>query len=249
MSIEDRLGEIIKAGVAGAGRPDLFREPIWAFSQAQDPRYGELKTIVGPWHKNPGELLPAARSVLSFFVPFTREVVQSVVTQEPVSRSWGEAYVVVNDLFDRIGQNLASELEKLGFDALPIAATHTYDPRTLQSMWSHRSAAAIAGLGSFGVNRMLFTERGSAGRYCTVLTSAVLQTKGTPAPEYCLYHIDGSCLACLKVCPVQALSLETIDKFTCHEHLLRNAERLSDVGFCDVCGKCVANCPVAFIEA
>lgn len=245
---EQRIKEIIRESIADAGRQDLFREPLFAVSSAQDPRYQELKTIIGDWHSNPEELLSDARSVLSVFVPFTQLVVESVKIQEPVSRIWAESYVVVNNLFDQIGQAVVEYLEQQGYTARSIAATHTYDPVTLRSIWSHRSAAAIAGLGSFGVNRMLFTEKGSAGRYCSILTSALLKVSTKPAPEYCLYHIDGSCLACLKVCPVDALTVDSLDKFTCNANLLTNADRLKDIGFSDVCGKCVAYCPVAYME-
>lgn len=247
-TIETQIKTMIKAKIAEAGRPDLFREPLFAVSSAQDPRYQKLKTIIGDWHSDPTDLLSEARSVISFFVPFTQAVVKSVQTQEPVSRIWGEAYVVVNSLFDQIGQRVVEYLEQQGYAGRVIAATHTFDPDTLQSMWSHRSAAAIAGLGSFGVNRMLFTEKGSAGRYCTILTTAPLEASTAPAPEYCLYHIDGSCLICLEVCPVDALSVDGLDKFACNAHLLKNADLLKDIGFCDVCGKCVAYCPVAYIE-
>lgn len=244
--LEQTIRRLIKEGILAAGRPDLFRTPLIAVSSADDERYPRLKSMIGPWHKNPRELLGDANSVLSIFVPFTGPVVQSVLIEEPVSRTWGEAYVALNDLFGTLGSSIAAHLIGEGHSALSIASTHTYDPATLESGWSHRSAAAIAGLGSFGVNRMLFTEKGSAGRYATILTSARLEPGTEPAPEYCRYHLDGSCLACLKACPVGALSVDAFDRQACHRHLLGNARRLSDIGFCDVCGKCLARCPAAW---
>lgn len=248
MDIEDQIKAMIRDGVKAAGRPDLFREPLFAISSAQDKRYPELKTIIGEWHRDPQELLSDANSVISIFVPFTEAVVNTVLTDEPVSRIWGEAYVELNNLFEKIGREVVAYLQAQGFSALSMAATHTFDPETLRSAWSHRSAAAIGGLGSFGVNRMLFTEKGSAGRYGSILTSAKLEGSTSPAPDYCLYRIDGSCLLCLANCPVDALAVDGFDQFACHAHLLKNADRLADIGFCDVCGKCVANCPVGYIE-
>lgn len=248
MSHEDRILEIIWEEITKAGRRDLFRAPMCAFSSAEDERYHELKTIVGPWVKEPRELLPDARTVISFFVPFSKELVAVSLREEPVARAWGEAYVVLNALYDVIGLTTAAYLRGQGFSALPMAATHTYDPVKLESLWSHRSAAAIAGLGSFGVNRMLFTEKGAAGRCSSVLTSAPLNTTKEPAEQRCLHYLGGGCLLCLRACPVQALKLDSLDKFTCHDHLLENQEYLKDIGDCDVCGKCVVNCPVAYIE-
>lgn len=248
MRLEDQIKDTVTRTVEAAGRPDLFRAPLVAFSDASDERYIELKTMVGDWVKAPRELLPESRSVISIFVPYTREVSQSVLKEEPVARLWGEAYMVLNDLFKTMGEQAIALLEEAGHESMSIAATHTYDPKTLQSLWSHRSAAAIAGLGSFGVNRMLFTEKGSGGRYGSILTSAPLETAKEPAREYCRYHIDGSCLICLDVCPVEALSVGSLDKFTCHDRLLENREILKDLGGPDVCGKCLAHCPVAYIE-
>ncbi len=248
MNLSETILSILQEMVAKAERPDLFRAPICAFSAADDPRYHALKTTIGPWHCDPTELLPNAKSVISMFVPFTLAVSRTAKAEEPVSALWGEAYWVVNDLFDTVGQKLAEFLKEQGFSALSVAATHTYDPEKLQSMWSHRSAAAIAGLGSFGANRLLITEKGSAGRFSTVLTSAVLEPSPFPAPDRCIYHKTGRCLLCIKACPERALQVDAFAPFVCHDRLLKNAEHLTSVGFCDVCGKCIANCPMAVLE-
>ena len=52
-------------------RPDLFRSAIVAYSSTVDERYSKHKEIIGEWHLNPTELLPDAKSVISYFVPFT----------------------------------------------------------------------------------------------------------------------------------------------------------------------------------
>lgn len=249
MSLTENISCLIREEVEKSNRADLFRTPICSFSSAKDERYLMLKSIIGDWHCTPNELLNDAKTVISFFVPFTENVVKSAKVEEPVSAIWGEAYVVVNDLFNIIGQKIEDCLKEQGFSAMTIAATHTYDPEKLQSMWSHRSAAAISGLGRFGVNRLLITEKGSAGRFCTVLTSAELEVSTTPTPEFCLYNNKkGSCLICVRACPVQALKVDSFEPFVCYEHLLNNADLLDEIGFCDVCGKCIANCPKAFME-
>lgn len=248
MELTESVYSLIEKQVSDCGRPDLFRAPLCAFSAANNPLYAELKTVIGDWHCHPTELLPDAQSVISFFIPFTPEVAQSAKQETPVSPLWGEAYLVANALLNQIGRSLADMLIAKGFSALSFAATHTYDSEKLQSAWSHRSAAVIAGLGSFGVNRMLITNKGSAGRLGTVLTSAVIAPSPSPAPDRCLYQKTGDCLLCLEACPVGALGQNSFAPFTCHDRLLENGALLSHLGTCDVCGKCVANCPLASLE-
>ena len=251
VSTEEKVAGLVKDMVKLHGRDDLFREPIVGFSKASDERYEMLKTMVGPWVKSPVDLLEQAESVISYFVPFTKEVADSPNHAEPVSPLWGEAYENINAYFEVIGDAVVELLDKLNFVSMKIKATHTYDPVILQSLWSHRSAAVIAGVASFGANRMAITEKGSAGRFCTVLTSANLKSDKPPVENMCLYNKDGSCGLCFKACPTGALTPNGFEKFTCHDRLLINQHHIrqvSSVKDADVCGKCLAVCPMAYIE-
>ena len=247
---ERAIERIVVEEMEALNRPDLFRRPLVAFSSAADARYAELKTLVGDWHAAPTDLLPDAQSVVSCFVPFTRKVVTEPRTVRDGSPLWGEAYVVINAHFERINASVSRYLAGLGYSASPIKPTHTYDPRDLKSMWSHRSAAAIAGLGSFGANRLLISSKGSGGRFCTLLTSAPLKASPSPAPNRCLYVKDGSCGLCFKICPVKALAPGAFQKFICQDELNKNDEKQRPVtGYrADTCGKCIGTCPVAYIE-
>lgn len=250
--LKQSIESTLSATVAALGRPDLFRAPLVGYSSAEDKRYGQLKTIVGSWHRNPRELLPGANTVISCFVPFTKAVVLEPKTFTGASPLWADAYQIINCHFDVVGGAVAAVLHKRGFAALPIKATHTYDPATLQSAFSHRSAAQIAGLGSFGANSLLITQKGSGGRFCTVLTTAVLQSDLSPAPVHCLYMKDKSCGLCFKICPVNALGPSVVDKFACQDELNKNQHMLKQSGdywhSADVCGKCISVCPLAYIE-
>ena len=250
MSLEMEIEQFIKDFFVEVNRPDLFREPLVGFSSADNPKYEELKSLIGPWHKRPDEFLPSAKSVISFFVPFSKAVVKSPRKEgEPVL--WGEAYQVVNKQFGILGERLKAFLEEKGFEAFTIPATHTYDPKTQQASWSHRSAAVISGLGTFGINRIVITPKGSGGRFCNVITSAELEPSLAQPEELCTHLNGGSCGACMYVCPVGALSFDGFDSFKCQDHLNKNAEALSkdaDGEVADVCGKCIALCPKGYLE-
>lgn len=250
-TIELQLFRILQEQVEMLRRPDLFRSPLIAFSSAGDARYQELKTMVGPWHRSPQELLPGAQTVISCFVPFTQAVAASPLDPREPLHLWGEAYEVINARYDHIGAAIREYLQACGYESFPVPSTHTYDPKDLQCYWSHRSAACIAGLGTFGANRLLITEKGSAGRFCTVLTTAPLPTRRLPPKVQCPYFSTGACGACLQACPVSALRPHDFARFDCLEELFRNMDHLQTAyGYveADVCGKCISACPYACLK-
>lgn len=251
MLLEDKITEIINEKLAELDRPDLLREPHVGFSAADDEMFLKLKELIGPWHFLPSEILPKAKSVISFYVPFTSDVAAEPRGTEHGSAKWGEAYEEINRHFGIISDAVIEYLVGQGYKAEKIPATHTYDPKELKCKWSHRSAAVIAGLGSFGANRLVITEKGSAVRFCTVITDASLK----PSPSYdgpkCLYYVDGSCGKCFDICPAKALDKGNIDKFVCQKELNNNeaiAKETTHLKGADTCGKCISICPFAYID-
>ena len=49
MSFAEDVIRVIRSSMEKIQRPDLFRKPICGFSAADDPRYKELKTVIGPF--------------------------------------------------------------------------------------------------------------------------------------------------------------------------------------------------------
>lgn len=249
--MEREIADIIHRSLAALNRQDLYRSPIVSFSDAEDIRYAELKTLIGPWHKSPGELLPGAKSVISYFVPFTRQVVAQPKTAADGAPLWAEAYQEINRDFDAVNAAVSEFLLRCGHESIAIKSTHTYDPRELKSLWSHRSAGVIAGIGSIGANRLVITKKGSGGRFSSVITTAPLHAADNAAPSKCLYVKDGSCGLCFKICPISALTPRGFDKFACQDELNKNERLLkekTDLISADTCGKCISVCPFSYIE-
>ncbi len=247
-SIKEEIIEFIENSVFESKSKEFFRKPIVGFSSADNSLYEELKNIIGAEHLHPKDILSNAKTVVSFFVPFSEMVVNSNKKDTEVSREWGISYVEANSLINQISVNLIDYLEKRGVNSAMVKATHNFDEKTLKSAWSHRSAAVIANMGKFGLNRMIITREGCAGRFGTIIISGKIPPNEDESREYCLYNRKGSCLKCVKACPQNALSVDGFDRFKCYELLLKNAEKLADIGLCDVCGKCVVSCPFAIIN-
>jgi epoxyqueuosine reductase QueG len=248
------LGELIAATihqkVLDADVETEYRQPLVGFVSADDPRFRELREVAEPTHLQPEDLLPGARSVVSFFIPFACWVVEANSRlPDKVAREWAVAYVETNTLIDDITTHLSSYLAERGVRAMAEPATHNFDPVTLVSRWSHKSVAVLAGLGSFGLHQMVITDMGCAGRFGSLVSDAELPVTKTDSRQRCLYYVDGSCLECVVRCPAQALDPgASLDKELCSSYLHRGARRFEHIGLADVCGKCVAG-PCAFESA
>ncbi len=241
--------EMIKRDVTEANTVTGYRAPLIGFADAGDPRFRQLREDVEPTHLTPEELLPGARSVVSFFLPFEPWVVKANARKRKgVAREWAVAYVETNDLIGRITRHLISALAERDVRAAGEPATNNFDPDTLISRWSHKSVAIIAGLGSFGLHHMVITDAGCAGRFGSLVVDTDLPI-GAPEPQdRCLYFHDGSCRACVTRCPVEALTKDGIDKQRCWNRCLEVAEVYKQVGKAEACGKCAIG-PCSFESA
>ena len=240
--LEVSITAVVRDEVARATTETRYREPLVGFADAADARFHMLREVVEPTHLLPVDLLPAARSVISFFVPFAAAIVKANRARgNGVAREWAVGYLETNELVNNVARRLVSEFAECGVEAAAEPATHNWDPETLVSRWSHKSVAAIAGLGTFGLHHMLITDAGCAGRFGSVVAAVELEptsSPGAPVPERCRHFHDGRCGVCVKRCPVGALTKEGLDKHRCYERLLVVAAGFSHPGLADVCGKC-----------
>ena len=251
MSLETEIQRIIEEKFAELNRPDLIRTPLVAFVSAHNPKYQELKTIVGPWHQLPTDFLPEAESVISYFIPFTKEVALGPKNEPDGCPVWSEAYITINKHFHVVNQAVQDYLESQGYKAAQIKPAKAYDPETFHAPWSHRSTAVIAGLATFGANNLAITDKGSGGRFCSLITSAKLEPSQTSPKKRCPYPINGSCGLCLKACPAGALDGGITNKAACQAELNKNPERLAKKNapyVADICGKCLAACPLVYLD-
>jgi epoxyqueuosine reductase len=147
--LEELVTGTIQSEVVEAGTVTRYRAPLIAFVATDDARFAELRREVHATHMLPQDLLPGARSVISFFLPFESAVVEANAQhREKVAREWAVAYVETNDLVGRITTALIERLAGRGIRAAAEPATHNFDPVSLVSRGLTRAWRLLPGWGA-----------------------------------------------------------------------------------------------------
>jgi epoxyqueuosine reductase QueG len=222
---------------------EIWREPLIAFADANDPLFLQLKTIINKDHKLPNEILSNAATVISYFIPFTERIVLSNSIHRKASELWAISYLETNNLINELNNYLSNRLREHDFDSTIIPPTHNFNEKSLVSCWSHKHIAYIAGLGKFGLHKMIITEKGCCGRLGSLITSANIEASKKFEKEYCLYFHNKSCMKCLEKCVFDILKINSFDRHKCYNICLENSKQYSNLGLIDVCGKCTCVVP------
>lgn len=242
--IEDFVGEYEEKKYCST----MWKKPIVAFADANDFLFKDLKTIIDRSHKMPNELLPNARSIISYFIPFYESVGKSNEDGLIASQEWAISYIETNQLIVDLNEFMKQELNKMGIESYIIPPTHNFDEEKLISWWSHKHVAYIAGLGKFGLHKMIITDKGCCGRLGSIITNMRCEANKRKVEEYCLYFHNKSCGRCIEKCLFNALKIDEFDRKKCYNICLKNAKRYSRLGLADVCGKCVVSLPCSYVN-
>ncbi|MDD4803312.1 MAG: 4Fe-4S binding protein [Syntrophomonas sp.] len=232
----------------------IFEEPIFAFGSADDEHFKLLQEpqAIGGHFLLPQEWLPQAKTVVSFFLPFS-QVVKEGNRREKVwpSEEWLHARVEGQSFLNKLCIHLQSELIHAGYHSIvpslderfwskssPDKLSH-HPEISFSSNWSERHVAFVCGLGTFGLSKGLITRKGISGRFGSIITELYLpadKREYTDTYEYC-----SMCGECAEKCPVNAISIEEGKNHTiCSAFLDKTAAKFEPrYG----CGKCQTNVP------
>lgn len=217
------------------GRPEknMWEKPLIGIVHGADPYYDFLKTHIGSFHwsvseafalKYKDEIRKDNLRVISLVFPQTEETksAQRKAVNCP-SIPWIVTRGEWENLMKEFSGKLVQALEERNIRAVAIDLQPEFKREHSQglgiaSRWSHRHTAFAAGLGTFGLSDGLITEKGKAVR----LTSIIVECPLEPTPktyihhyEWCLYHKNGSCGACIPRCPASAITYDGHNKEKC----------------------------------
>jgi epoxyqueuosine reductase len=187
----------------------------------------------------PQSIYPEAMSVVVIGLPISLPVLET-----SPSIWYRELYGTVNILLDQYTYRLSNFLSDLGHPSVFVPRDGYADVKALLknpvAFFSHRHAAYLAGLGSFGVNNVLLTpEYGPRVRFGSVFTAAELPPDPVMEEELCT-----RCMRCVRMCPARALDerdypVGLTDKSACTAY----SAELNRRGV-SPCGVCIKVCPV-----
>jgi len=202
----------------------------------------ELPNVLLPWIPEdfwPQSIYPEAKTVIVIGLPVSLPIVETAP-----SIYYHELYSTVNSMLDSKAYEIANFLNEKGFSSIYLPRDGYGNIKILIdnpfAFFSHKHAAYLAGLGSFGHNNVLLTTQyGPRVRFTSIFTSAQITPDQIKIKDLCIH-----CLKCAKDCPVGAIPIRgdfpsPIDKRAC----AARSAKLRDE-FRSPCGICIKVCPV-----
>ena len=248
-SAENVISQSIACSKAVVGLK-LFNAPLMGFASADDPCFASLKqpSVIGQHVLLPRDWLPSAKTVISFFLPFSEAVRQGNSRDMAwPADAWLHGRIEGQILLNHLSQHLNDQLINAGFDSLVPSLDDRFwsssgdqkQYKAYSSNWSERHVAYICGLGTFGLSKGLITPKGVAGRFGSIITELSLpadQRISSATLDFCL-----QCGQCIQNCPVGAISFE---RGKDHEICSRFLNQIKEACIPRYgCGKCQVNVP------
>jgi epoxyqueuosine reductase len=212
--------------------------PLVGFAPAQ--RWDN--PLFEPWVPEdfrPRSIFPETQTVIVIGLPVSLPIVET-----SPSIYYHELYRTVNTLLDTSGYRISLFLNAEGFPSIWIPRDGYGSISVLKekplAFFSHRHAALLAGLGNFGINNMLLTEKfGPRVRFASIFTTADIP----PDPVIGRLLCTG-CMQCVDICPVKALDgREYPEGLTAKKTCATRSEALYK-RYISPCGLCIKVCPI-----
>ena len=244
-NIKEFIANFIREYEKTENLKNVWGNPIVKFGDATLPEIKQLRTIVHPEHFMPKEILSEATVIIAYFIPYNEQIGNSNIPEELNSEEWAKTYERTQKLVAELENGLISYITKNGYLAEKIDDQKAFDKEVSKSRWSHRHVAKCCGLGTFGINNMLITEKGCCGRIGSIVTNLDVIPDSPVETEYCLRKRIGTCGLCVKRCPSKALTETGYELVSCRQQCDKNRTVYNNI---NTCGKCVVGVPCTYAK-
>ena len=250
-----KIDQVITDFIAGTplnaaseiGLIKIYDKPLLGVASAADSLFGDFKdaSIIGPSHLLPRDWLPAAQSVISYFLPFSQAVREANRKGDLPAVEWLYARIEGEAVNNALRKFLLDWFAQAGYQAVSPGLDARFAVVDRKSNWSERHVAFTAGVGTFSLNRSLITRAGAAGRLGSIIVSAAIEP--TPRQYQAFDEYCSKCGACIKRCPPQAIDDSGKDNAVCSAFLDTTLARFKPrygCGKCQTAVPCEAAAPV-----
>ena len=261
------------------GGEKAWAAPHVAVARGDDPFFALFKETIGPFYWTPEEAFALAFPAADPSPPSELRVISYTLPQTPITRAdqrhekslpaerWARSRFYGEQFNCDLRLHLAATLTEAGFPAVAPERLPTFDYRQSErfgfaSNWSERHTAFIAGLGTFGLSDGLITRWGKAVRFGSVVCRMELPVTprhyGDDHHAWCLWYAKGTCGACARRCPVDAITTAGgHDKEACRRYIREVTAPYATAtygtgatpcGLCQVRIPCEARIPPALLD-
>ena len=221
----------------------IVDEPIVAFADGDDEIFRDFKSVIGEFHLTPREIMEKyvagknwrfgstqnidSIGIVSWALPLTKNT-RLMERKTPLGGSprYNHSRWIGIKFYESVEQYVASLLEILHCNAVAPTQSKFFEIKKMPedwmaANWSERHVAYACGLGTFGLNGLMITSRGSA----VYLSSVVCDKALTPTPRNpnpranCPFYQDGSCGQCIEHCPGSAINEQGRSNVACLKNL------------------------------
>ncbi len=217
-----------------------WAKPHVAIARGDDPLFLRNKEMIGPFLWTPEDAYaltfpdtqtPACElRVISYVLPQTPETRADQRMEKTMpSERWARSRFHGEEFNCDLRLHLAEALTKAGYpsvapERLPDFGYQQSERFGLASNWSERHAAFVAGHGTFSLSDAMITRWGKAVRFGSVVSLIDLpiteRVYGDDHQAWCLWYAKGTCGACAKRCPADAITTsEGHDKQACFTYI------------------------------
>lgn len=248
----------------------IFEDPLVGFVRGDDPIFTRFKEIIGPHHFTPAEILawqaeknnvrsPSASeiSVVSFILPLSAKTrAENAAEKDWPCERWAQTRLLGEIFSQTMVREIVTLLMKKGVlavapDVTPLFNKKRYPKVGWASPWSHRHIAYAAGLGTFGMQDFLITEKGTAmrcGSFAVALPLSPNRNRPDDIHAHCLHRQGVKCLKCASRCPVNAIDQNGHDKETCYKRVAKSTTYVNRNFhiFIYGCGLCATGVPCEY---